>query len=447
MILSFIDGRDSKLCIEDASKTLSVPCDLIERFVKRLLDNPNSVVSKGKDGVSAFPPYTIITQNDGTINKRYKAEWFNYETTDLRIKRHFTPSNITLMLNNVCKTNCIYCYQDKSRVVNCQIPLSRIKELIHEAHELRVNTFDVIGGEFFLYKHWKEVLAELRKYDFNPYLSTKMPLGEEDIQYLAKLNIHDIQVSVDSLIEDHLIKSIGVKEGYVRRIVNSLQMLDHYGIPVMVHSVLTKYNSSIEDMKSIYDVLIKMRHLMDWHVVKGDETLYPRTEYKNIEIQDKALLNIIDYLSNIAKDQKVKIVYPQGIFESRDFDVTQTEETLKEQFFNRSFCSGLFSSLYILPTGKVTICEQLYWKNPRFYVGDVMKNSLEEIWNSKESNELYYLKQSDIPEDSLCHSCKDFKKCREGRQVCYREIVKKHGSDKWYYPDVSCPYTKSNKNK
>lgn len=71
-----------------------------------------------------------------------------------------------------------------------------------------------------------------------------------------------------------------------------------------------------------------------------------------------------------------------------------------------------------------------------------MKNSLEEIWNSKESNDLFYLKQSDIPEDSLCHICKDFSKCREGRQVCYREIIKKYGKDKWYYPDVACPYAK-----
>lgn len=26
--------------------------------------------------------------------------------------------------------------------------------------------------------------------------------------------------------------------------------------------------------------------------------------------------------------------------------------------------------------------------------------------------------------------------------VCYREIVKKYGFDKWYYPDVNCPLVK-----
>lgn len=55
---------------------------------------------------------------------------------------------------------------------------------------------------------------------------------------------------------------------------------------------------------------------------------------------------------------------------------------------------------------------------------------------------LYYLKQSSIPKDSLCHSCADFKECRNKRQVCYRDIVKKYGFDKWYYPDVKCPFAK-----
>ena len=25
-------------------------------------------------------------------------------------------------------------------------------------------------------------------------------------------------------------------------------------------------------------------------------------------------------------------------------------------------------------------------------------------------------------------------------EVCYREIVRKYGTDKWYYPDVNCPF-------
>ena len=42
-----------------------------------------------------------------------------------------------------------------------------------------------------------------------------------------------------------------------------------------------------------------------------------------------------------------------------------TNEINKRKFFSRSYCSGLFSSLFILPNGKVTMCEELYWY-PKF---------------------------------------------------------------------------------
>ena len=438
MILSFVDGRDAQECIEDAAKSLDISQDLVEGFVEKLMDNPSQVIAKGDDGISTFPPYTIVTQKEPVFFRRYTPELFDYEKIDLRMKRHLTPSTITLMFNNVCVTNCIYCYQDKSRTVNCKIPLQRIKDIIQEAYKLHVNTFDVIGGEFFLYKHWREVLTELRKYGYNPYLSTKMPLGESDIQYLAELKVCDIQVSLDSLIEEHLISSIGVKKGYTKRIINTLQMLDHYGISIMVHSVLTKYNSSIDDMKSLYDVLKGIKHLASWHIVKGDETLYPRIEYKKIEIEGIALANIINYLKKITEGSKIKIIYPQGIIESKRTK-ENTNIEVKKDFFNRSFCSGLFSSLYILPDGQVTMCEQLYW-NKNFIVGNIIRNSILEVWNSTKAKSLFYIKQKDIPSDSRCSRCSDFRRCRELRQVCYREIIKKYGSAKWYYPDVKCPY-------
>jgi radical SAM protein with 4Fe4S-binding SPASM domain len=87
------------------------------------------------------------------------------------------------------------------------------------------------------------------------------------------------------------------------------------------------------------------------------------------------------------------------------------------------------------------MCEQLYW-NKNFIVGNVLENSIQEVWNSEKAKSIYFIKQEDIPSDSLCHTCTNFNVCREVRQVCYREIIKKYGTDKWYYPDVNCPYVK-----
>lgn len=441
MILSIIDGREYNECVNEASQILDTPTKLIDGFIRKLLNNPEQVFLKSGNKISAFPPNTIITVPSKQINHRYNPELFSYSAIDLSMKRHLTPSNITLMVNNVCLTNCIYCYQDKRKTAKCTIPLDCIIKLIHEAHELHVKSFDVIGGEFFLYEHWREVLSELRKYGYNPYISTKIPLTEDDIKFLSKIGVCDLQVSIDSLVEEHLISSLKVAPGYVDKMIHSLHLLEPFNIPIMIHSVLTKYNDSTTDMKSVYDVIHNLSNLIDWHVVKGDESLYPKDNYRNIEINSYNQNKIIDYLETLKKERKVKIHIPDKVIENsnRESSSSHNQQQLT-QFFHRSFCSGLYSSLYILPDGNVTICEQLYW-NKQFIVGNIIEQTLEEVWNSDKAKSLYYIKQEDIPSDSLCHSCKHFNACRSTKQVCYREIIRKYGSDKWYYPDVNCPFT------
>lgn len=442
MILSFIDGRERNECISEAATELDVPPELIEKFIDSVTNNPEQIYLKSKDGVSAFPPNTIVVSENHRESHRYSPNIFAYEEVKLEMKRHLTPSTITLMVNNICVTDCIYCYQDKSRKVGCAIPLNRILELIHEAHSLRVNTFDVIGGEFFLYKYWREVLGELRKYGYNPYLSTKMPLSEEDVKYLAELNVHDLQLSIDSLIEDHLKPSLKIKDGYVERLKKSLSFLERYGVPIMVHTVLTKYNDSVEDMMSIYDVIKGLKNLVDWHIVKGDPTLYPKVDYSEIEISQDKMNSLSEILETLSHKDGIIIHYPpkSPSIESSSLNSSIAKGPVRfETFFNRSFCSGLYSSLYILPDGNVTMCEQLYW-NKKFLVGNIQNQSIEEVWNSDKAKSIYFIKQSDIPEDSLCHSCAVFKECRTVRQVCYRDIIRKYGKEKWYYPDVNCPY-------
>ncbi len=43
--------------------------------------------------------------------------------------------------------------------------------------------------------------------------------------------------------------------------------------------------------------------------------------------------------------------------------------------FKVSECSALTTHMFILPDGKVTVCEQLYW-HPQFIIGNVTTQSL-----------------------------------------------------------------------
>lgn len=436
MILSFFYGRDESVAYEEIVSTLGIDRKKVENFVRVLTNNTKYIRIKCNGGTSIFPPFTMVYLDAGSIGKRFNYSQFTYDTVDLRIKRHYTPTSITLMVNNICQTNCYYCYADKRIKKTCSIPLERIKELIAEAKNINVRTFDVIGGEFFLYTEWKEMLSELHYHGYHPYLSTKLPLEESTIKDLADLQIQDIQVSLDSLIAPHLKRSLSVPSSYVEKIKQTIRLLDKYNISIYIHTVLSKQTESVEDIISVFDFLKDLKHVVEWKIDKAGKSLYAQTDYSEIEVSENAVNAIAEYIDTIRGEVSFSIRSPRPLVANQ-----LIAKKASFDFFERGFCSGNYSSLFILPDGNVTMCEELYW-NDKFFLGNVLDNSISDIWNSEKALSLYHLKQDAIPSDSACSSCSDFEKCRGLKQVCYKEIIKCYGEKKWYYPDTNCPYSK-----
>jgi radical SAM protein with 4Fe4S-binding SPASM domain len=133
----------------------------------------------------------------------------------------------------------------------------------------------------------------------------------------------------------------------------------------------------------------------------------------------------------------MKIVY-DGIMTEKIEDVLEEKRLKAKRFSERSICSGNKSFLFILPDGNVTICEELYW-HKQFFLGNIIKQGIKEIWDSERALAQHYFPQSLIPSDSACSSCESYEECRWGKGVCYRNIMKGYGEDKWYYPDNNCP--------
>ena len=107
--------------------------------------------------------------------------------------------------------------------------------------------------------------------------------------------------------------------------------------------------------------------------------------------------------------------------------------------FDGSYCSALNNHMFILPDGKVTICEQLYW-NPHFIIGNIKEQTISEIWNSKRALYLANLDRSTIRDNSNCKCCDLFDKCFSARNRCWVDIVKAYGWENWDYPDPRCKY-------
>lgn len=59
-----------------------------------------------------------------------------------------------------------------------------------------------------------------------------------------------------------------------------------------------------------------------------------------------------------------------------------------DQCFKGGSCGILENRLFVLPDGKVTLCEQLYW-HPQFILGDLKEQTLAEIWQSPRANGVF----------------------------------------------------------
>lgn len=150
IILSFLNGKEIDDTIEDIRKFIPIDAKELIQFITNLVDCECSKVIHYKNYSIVFPSRLIIV-SDKTRDIVYNPKDFLLDNIDLSVSRPISVSKLTLMVNNICSTNCYYCYADKRKIVENKISIERYKQIIEEAKINGVVAIDVIGGEFFLY--------------------------------------------------------------------------------------------------------------------------------------------------------------------------------------------------------------------------------------------------------------------------------------------------------
>ncbi|MDR1611019.1 MAG: radical SAM protein [Candidatus Symbiothrix sp.] len=433
MIFSFMSEPVS---FSDLTKELSyfleMPEEDIETLIKPFISNNEIAVTNYK-GVANFFPRNIVIEEDQLFNNivHYMPQQFAYKEIDLERERFYTaPASILFMVNNYCYTDCVYCYANKS-VRTAPLSFDKIKDIIIQAKKLGIAAITVVGGEVFLYKNWKELFDFLIENGYKESLvSTKVPLNEEDIIAFEPYGI-PIQISLDSLDSEILKQVLNVKSDYGGKIKQTISNIDKHGIDFQVATVLTKHNESIDNLKSLHDFLAKFKKLRRWEIRVGFKSLYSRGDFDRMKLSKDSINNINQWVEEIKKTTSLNI----------QWSIDTGEKYFKSEEGSRKFtgsrCSANYSNMVILPDGKVTICEQLYW-NPRFIIGDVSKQSVEEVWNSPRAIELAFPKKEHFRDESVCKKCSIFEKCLSFPNKCYADVLKGYGDKNWDYPDPRC---------
>ena len=86
---------------------------------------------------------------------------------------------------------------------------------------------------------------------------------------------------------------------------------------------------------------------------------------------------------------------------------------IKTQVCNHKYYIANVYSMSINCNGSSTICELMY-QNKDFYMGNVTKETIKEVWNSEKALTLYSPKKDSLSNttDNPCFSCEVFDECK-----------------------------------
>lgn len=435
MILSLFSKPLTKIeAIEKTAIFLDVNSSVATELIEKLMESKEPFEMDFDNSISWFPPSIILevpSELTIPIPTIYEPQQFCYNSIDLTTQRLIqSPLGIVWMINNKCLTECEYCYADKT-TKSSSLNLSEVEKMIDEISLNNIKSLQIVGGEFFRYQNWRELLKLLKSYNLLPELiSTKMPLSADDIAIIGEYGIQ-IQVSFDSLNPDTIASMWRVKSDYLSKIIDTIHLLDKHNIKYQIATVLTKSNSSYKELTSLSKLLSTLGNLKRWEIRVAFRSLYSRKSFDAIKLSPDEIEKVDKIVKSLMDTFPKKILWVK--------DSGHEYFTAKEgsRSFNGSRCSANYSHMVVLPDGKVTICEQLYWAK-QFIIGDIKQQSIREIWNSPQALHLAKYPQSCIQTSSPCHDCKLYDDCQIFPNKCYADTIKAYGWDNWDYPDPRC---------
>lgn len=439
---SFFNGdKTLKNVLIEMSSVLETPFEECLNFITPFIENSERIGVEYDNIWFEFPKNILIKNNNSTFSERNLnyQDYFIKEEIDLDTIRLFrSPSTISLLVNTVCATDCIYCYVDRRIKNNCKIPIERLKELIREAKKLQVIDFDIAGTEIFMYKHWKELIQELINNGYYPYLSTKLPISEESVITLKNIGIKHLQLSIDTLDpEESKIINKNKSDNYISKIFKTLKNLEKYNIFVVINAVITKYNSSFLGIKNLLDKLNEFSNIKKFTLNPAERSLGCSGKvFDSFKSKSYELEQLRNYINSIRNEYNFTISFIDYTDKS---EFVADIETKSKNYQERAMCTANMSQICILSDGQVTICEELYW-NKKFLIGNVLENSIEEIWTSEKAIQLSKQNSCNFSDNSNCKYCPIFDDCRNILGVCWSDVIAAYGDENWDYPSPYCPY-------
>lgn len=431
--LSLMDGRLTfrHLCTlvqyANSMESLETAKEFVTRVIKASNKEGDVIVNMSPE----LEPY---------VRKMDPLQFYGEPSKKSRQRRPAAPLSLNLMFSNGCETNCGPGYADKRHIPdNMLLSAKRWKEILREARSLDIEQVTLYGGDPLFRKDALILIAELIKQEMLFFLPTKCCITPEIADKLLEIGmthpinqyVREVHISMDGPDETIAGRHAG-SPAYNNRAVESIRNLVARGFNLRVQAVITPLNSDriCEWIKQLADMGVRRISLAAYGKTgnREDDNLFLSLQDRN-NIREQCERARMDFpgieLATSGLDKRPvqsTITMPEatglvGRKQAAEGCPVETEKQAKGKHpEDYGPCLGGRSSMTITPDGKVILCETVP-QDETYFVGDLSRQSILDVWNSEKLLELVYPPREKFV-GSPCYSCGGMKECRSRGEHC-----------------------------
>jgi sulfatase maturation enzyme AslB (radical SAM superfamily) len=192
------------------------------------------------------------------------------------------------------------------------------------------------------------------------------------IDKFVETGFRELQISVDSFNPELQVKNLKVANSYVDKMKESLAYLDSKGIKLIIKGTQTRDTLTTDNIREVFDFIKQLKNVKRYMIsIIGPSSFKPNEEYHRIKPARGQIDQTLNLINQIRKEAYFEITFD-------DQRILKKEMCNYSAFKKRSLCSGNVNGFVLLPNGKVTICEELYW-NEHFVIGDLTQSGILEM--------------------------------------------------------------------
>lgn len=296
-------------------------------------------------------------------------------------------TNLHIEITSICNERCVHCYiphENKTKYMNTDL----LYNILEQCRKMNVLHITVSGGEPLLHADFINFLRKCKEYNFSVNVLSNLTLLNQDIlEEMKKNKLLSVQTSLYSMNAD-IHDAITQAKGSFEKTKSAILTLVENNIPLQISCPIMKQNINCYNDVVSFGAKLNVKVGNDFVII---------AKYNNSTQNLDNRLSIED----IRKIIKQKYINDPYYIEWIEKEIEKKKEMKPDDYI----CSVCHSSICITETGTAYPCAG--WQG--YVVGDLNKNSLNEIWT--ESARIRYLRNLRRRDFPKCINCSDKEFC------------------------------------